>query len=99
MAIRFATRLAGTAGLRGLRAASASRGLMNVRSVVNQGVIAPSAGVQARFMSDFQDQYNALAEERAAEQLVPKPLDAAQTAQLVGLLKVRRAFCHATHTC
>jgi len=38
-------------------------------------------------MSDFQDEYNELVAERASDDLVPKPLDAAQVAQLVELLK------------
>jgi hypothetical protein len=48
----------------------------------------PFVVVQQRFMSVFKDEYDASAAERANEGLVPRPLDPAQTATLVEMLKV-----------
>ena len=52
--------------------------------------VAAAAGInlQQRFMSVFKDEHDASAAERANEGLVPRPLDPAQTATVVEMLKV-----------
>lgn len=47
----------------------------------------PSLRVSSRAFSQFLESYQKLVDERAAEGLVPKPLDAAQVAELVELIK------------
>jgi hypothetical protein len=94
MASHLASRMTVARGLTS-GMARVSAGVQTARAFTgfSQRVVA-TAGMkhQQRYMSVFKDEYDALAAERANEGLVPRPLDPAQTAALVEMLKVGRGL-------
>ena len=89
-AVRMAARAPVARGLTTGMARVSATGVQTARTFAgfSQKAAAVVAGRQQRYMSAFKDEYDDLVAERAGEGLVPRPLNPAQTAALVEMLKV-----------